>query len=120
MARYKIHVCPKLEQPYNVVVYRKSSRYQLSYNTTMIFSFILAVFLATLPVQAGLVSFAVPAVIKADDDITVMVTMNSEPGSVWVYNLVLSATDTSLPFGYLGGRGFAMIDLQGDHFPLSP
>ncbi|EJP65496.1 uncharacterized protein BBA_05365 [Beauveria bassiana ARSEF 2860] len=63
---------------------------------------IAGVFLLALPVQAGLVSFAVPKTIKADDDITVMITMNSEQGYVWDYTLLLSATDKSLPPGYLG------------------
>ncbi|PMB67304.1 hypothetical protein BM221_006968 [Beauveria bassiana] len=63
---------------------------------------IAGVFLIALPVQAGLVSFAVLKTIKADDDITVMVTMNSEQGYVWDYTLLLSATDKSLPSGYLG------------------
>ena len=81
----------------------------------MILSSVLGVFLAALPVWAGLVSFAVPDTIKAGDDITVIVTMNSEPGSVWDYNLVLSAIDKSLPYGYLGGRGFAMIDLRREN-----
>ncbi|PQK16612.1 hypothetical protein BB8028_0006g09310 [Beauveria bassiana] len=80
---------------------------------------IAGVFLLALPVQAGLVSFAVPKTIKADDDITVMITMNSEQGYVWDYTLLLSATDKSLPPGYLGGRGFAMIDLRGLPFGTS-
>lgn len=84
----------------------------------MILSSVLGVFLAALPVWAGLVSFAVPDTIRADDDITVIVTMNSEPGSVYYYNLVLSSTDKSLPYGYLGGRGFAMIDLRGDNLSI--
>lgn len=87
----------------------------------MILSSALGVFLAALPVWAGLVSFAVPDTIKTDDDITVIVTMNREPGSVYYYNLVLSSTDKSLPYGYLGGRGSAMIDLRGDDlFILDP
>lgn len=77
---------------------------------------IAGVFLIALPVHAGLVSFAVPKIIKVDDDITVMVTMNSEQGYVWDYTLMLSATDKSLPPGYLGGRAFAMIDLRGEYF----
>lgn len=82
----------------------------------MILSSVLGVLLAALPVWAGLVSFAVPDTIKDGDEITVIVTMNSELGSVWDYNLVLSATERSLPYGYLGGRGFAMIDLRGQYF----
>ncbi|KAJ4147463.1 hypothetical protein LMH87_001978 [Akanthomyces muscarius] len=85
----------------------------------MILSSVLGVLLAALPVWAGLVSFAVPDTIKDGDEITVIVTMNSELGSVWDYNLVLSATERSLPYGYLGGRGFAMIDLRGLPFGTS-
>ena len=69
-----------------------------------------------LPVQAGLVSFAVPEIINAGDDITVMINMNSEQGYVYDYTLLLSATEKSLPSGYLGGWAFAMIDLRGKYF----
>ena len=70
----------------------------------------------TLPVQAGLVSFAVPEIINAGDDITIMVNMNSQQGYVYDYMLLLSATEKSLPSGYLGGRAFAMLDLRGKYF----
>ncbi|OAA73423.1 hypothetical protein ISF_00324 [Cordyceps fumosorosea ARSEF 2679] len=72
------------------------------------------------PVQAGLVSFAVPKTIRHGDDITVTVTMNSEPGYTWDYVLELSGTDNSLPFGYLGGRPFAAIDLTSKFIERRP
>ena len=76
---------------------------------------IAGLFLVALPARGGMISFSVPEIINAGDAITVMVNMNSEQGYVYDYTLRLSATEKSLPSGYLGGRAFAMEDLRGKY-----